>query len=167
MRMRPATERDAEGMCRVLNPIIETGGTTAHEKTFDKERMIAEFIAPHRLVCCFLAEEDGQTLGFQSLEWCDPAWNGPGKLPEDWTVIATFVSGAARGKGVGAALFKATRSAAMHHGVTTIDATIRADNVLGLGYYSAMGFVDYDRIAGAPLSDGTMMDRIRKRFDFV
>ena len=47
----------------------------------------------------------------------------------------------------------------------TIDATIRADNTGGLAFYGRMGFTDYDCVAGVPLKDGTLVDRIRKRFD--
>jgi ribosomal protein S18 acetylase RimI-like enzyme len=48
-----------------------------------------------------------------------------------------------------------------------IDATIRADNTGGLAFYSRQGFVDYDRLVGVPLEDGTPVDRLRKRFDIT
>ena len=41
------------------------------------------------------------------------------------------------------ALFAATVAWARAHGVTAMNATIRADNVVGLGYYAKRGFVDY------------------------
>ena len=62
-------------------------------------------------------------------------------------------------------LFSATRFAAKAAEVKTIDATIRADNVGGLKYYSGLGFTDYDVLKQIPLNDGTPVDRIRKRFD--
>ncbi|MDB5552313.1 MAG: GCN5-related N-acetyltransferase, partial [Rhizobium sp.] len=67
-------------------------------------------------------------------------------------------------KGVGTALFPVTRAAAEKLGLAFINATIRADNVSGLAYYTAMGFEDYDRQVGVPLLDGTPVDRIKKRF---
>jgi len=67
--------------------------------------------------------------------------------------------------GIGQKLFSATRFAAKAAEVKTIDATIRADNVGGLKYYSGLGFTDYDVLKQIPLNDGTPVDRIRKRFD--
>ncbi len=66
--------------------------------------------------------------------------------------------------GVGRALFPATRAAAEELGLEFINATIRADNVSGLAYYSKMGFEPYDRLVQVPLLDGTPVDRIKKRF---
>jgi len=78
---------------------------------------------------------------------------------------ASFVASAAAGKGIGQHLFAATKKAAMDAGAAVIDATIRADNVAGLRYYSGLGFVDYDLLKDVPLQDGTRVDRVRKRFD--
>ena len=64
-------------------------------------------------------------------------------------------------------MFAATLEAARAARVAVIDATIRADNTGGLAFYARQGFVDYDRLVGVPLKDGTPMDRIRKRFDIT
>ena len=50
-------------------------------------------------------------------------------------------------------------------GLSSISATIRADNGMGLGYYDKMGFRDYSVAYGVPLRDGRPVDRITKRFD--
>ena len=161
MIVRAATEADADGMVHLLNAIIEKGGTTAHQTLFDADRMRGHYIAPAENICCHVAVTGAEVLGFQSLIWPDPA----PPMPQGWALIASFVSASAAGQGVGRALLQATTSAARDAGVTTIDATIRADNASGLGYYSAMGFVDYAFRKGVPLSDGTPVDRIRKRLD--
>lgn len=152
-------------MCAILNAIIAKGGTTAHQRPFDEARMLAHYIRPPRLISCTVAEDAGRLLGFQHLEWCDPDWPGPGKLPADWAVIASFVADGEQGRGIGKALWSVTRIAAETAGVRTIDATIRADNTAGLRYYSGIGFADYDRLVALPLRDGTRVDRQRKRFD--
>lgn len=61
-------------------------------------------------------------------------------------------------------LFQATLAAAEELGLEFINATIRADNVGGLAYYTRMGFEPYDRLLQVPLLDGTPVDRIKKRF---
>lgn len=162
--VRAATEIDAVSMCEMLNPIIKTGGSTAHINLFSPERMQKHYIAPPRSISCVVAEKNGLVLGFQALEWSDPDWSGIDPIAGDWAIIASFVSETARGLGVGRALFSETMKHASRHNVVAIDATIRADNLSGLGFYTALGFVDYGIVPNVALSDGTCIDRIRKAF---
>lgn len=162
MIIRPALPSDATDMVVLLNKIITAGGTTAHQELFDEDKMLRHYIAADGLISCQVAEIAGNVLGFQWVRWADPVADG---APKDWGIIASFVDNDAAGKGLGQHLFRATRTAAAKAGVVAIDATIRADNVPGLRYYSGLGFTDYDRIVGSPLSDGTIVDRVRKRFD--
>ena len=143
LHLRAARAGDAEALCAVLNPIIAAGGTTAHRRPFDPERMIRHYIAPPRGVACTLAERDGEVLGFQALERADPDWPGEDSLPEDWAVIATFVRPGLTQGGIGGRLFEVTRAAARDAGIVAIDATIRRENTGGLRYYSRMGFEDW------------------------
>ena len=79
-------------------------------------------------------------------------------------MIATFVGEGHRGLGVGRALFALTLDAARAADIVAIDATIRADNTMGLAYYAQMGFADHALIKDAPLRDGTKIDRVQKVF---
>ncbi|MGX9856559.1 N-acetyltransferase family protein [Limimaricola variabilis] len=151
-------------MCAVLNPLIAAGGSTAHRRPFDAERMLHHYLAPPMLVSCIVAEVEGRVRGFQSLV---RAGDPDDPLPDGWTVIASFVAPGMEGRGIGGRMFAATRAAARAAGIVAIDATIRADNAAGLAYYTAMGFEDWDRLHAVPLSDGTPVDRIRKRFDLT
>lgn len=160
--IRPATRDDAPALTQVVNPIIAAGGTTAHQTPFDASRLLRHYVVPPRLVCCHVAVRDDQPIGFQTLVWPDDEGD---PFPDGWAIIASFVSPDAVGTGVGRALFAATRTVAARSGVRVIDATIRSDNVSGLGYYRALGFRDYDRLPSVPLRDGTKVDRIRKRYD--
>ena len=162
--LRPATEADALAMADLLNRIIEAGGTTAHQSRFDDARMLSHYIAPPLAISCFVAELKDEVIGFQALERADPDWQGEGKLPDDWAVIATFVGEGHRGLGVGRGLFAFTLEAARAAEVVAIDATIRADNALGLAYYAQMGFADHALIKDVPLRDGTKIDRVQKVF---
>lgn len=161
MIIRIAEERDAAGMVAVLNPIIARGGTTAYEEPYDNTLMLNNYISNVHGICCHVAEEDGVILGFQKLDWLHEDER------EGWGSIASFVAGSAAGKGIGYQIFNATKAAAVAADATAIDATIRADNVPGLRYYGGLGFVEYDRIIGVPLNDGTPVDRVRKRYDLT
>lgn len=159
---RPAEPADAPQMTILLNEIITIGGTTAHQRPFDDARMLRHYITPDHHISTIVAELDGAIAGFQMLVWPNP---DEGPMPDDWGFIGSFVKVGITGQGIGRALFTATCAAARAAGCRYIDATIRADNVSGLQFYGAMGFVDYDIMRDVPLRDGRLVDRIRKRFD--
>lgn len=164
---RSATPDDAASMCALLNPIIEDGTSTAHRRLFDKDRMRETHITAPRLIQTTLALAGEDLMGFQLLEWADPSYDGPEALPDGWAVIASFVRSGSQGMGIGQTLWRDTLLAAKRANVTSIDASIRADNVSGLAYYSGLGFSDYASIKDMVLSDGTRVDKIRKRFDIA
>jgi len=166
---RSAVPIDAATMANLINAIISSGGTTAHQKLYSVERMVKEYIDSANGISCVVAEFDGEIVGFQTLEW---PYEEESELPDNWVtfpdnwaIIATFVRQGQTGRGIGRALFRDTRMAAANSAVETIDATIRADNTGGLIYYSRMGFVDYKTAKDVPLDDGILVDRISKRFD--
>ena len=96
---------------------------------------------PDRIACSVAEEAAGRILGFQSLRRMTAG--NPHGVAEGWGFIGTHVSPSAARQGVGSALFRATLAAARHAGVENIDASIGADNALGLAYYHAMGFRTY------------------------
>lgn len=142
LELRQATPEDAPALTALMNEIIAAGGTTAFKSPFDTDRMTREFIAPPTAISCFAAYENARLLGFQVLFWRGD-YPGAYALPEDWALIGSYVSAAARGKGVGAALFERTRAAAKAAGVRYIDATIRKENAGGQIFYTRLGFEDY------------------------
>lgn len=157
MKIRKAVPSDAEPLSILLNEIIRAGGTTAIETPLVPMEFADWFIEGRFALACHVAELDGMLLGFQSLSlFGDP--------PDGSADIGTFARMHPKTRGVGRALFPATRAAAEKLGLEFINATIRADNVGGLAYYTAMGFADYGREVGVPLLDGTPVDRIKKRF---
>ena len=159
---RPAVPSDAPQMTDLLNEIIAIGGTTAHEVPLTEIEMLHHYITPDHHISTIVAELDGAVVGFQMLVWPNP---DDGPMPDHWGFIGSFVKVGITGQGIGRALFSATCATARAAGCLHIDATIRADNASGLRFYSAMGFTDYDIIRAAPLRDGRLVDRIRKRFD--
>lgn len=162
LSVRPATPADAVAMADLINAIIAIGGTTAYEEPFDAASMDAAYISLPQLVSCFVAEAGGEIVGFQGLM---RSFDPDDPLPDDWATIGTFARVGVQRGGIGAALFASTVEAARAAGVAVIDATIRADNTGGLAFYTRRGFVDYARLVGVPLKDGTPVDRVRKRFE--
>ena len=164
---RKVIPADAPSMCDLLNPIIQEGSTTAHRSLFNEDRMRQTHIEEPRLIQTTLAFQEDRLMGFQLLEWSDPTFEGPEALPKNWCVIASFVRSGSQGLGIGQFLWRETLLVAKKAKVAFIDASIRADNAPGLAYYSGLGFQDYSRIDGLKLSDGTSVDKIRKRFDIA
>ena len=154
----PASSVHVPQMCDLLNEIIEIGGTTALETPFDHDTLARAYLSGDDHISCFVAlDEAGDVAGFQALLRHDG-------LPQGWADIATFARVRPKLRGVGAALFAATRDFARATGIIAINATIRADNTGGLSYYEKMGFETYAVEKGRPLRDGTPVDRISKEF---
>jgi GNAT superfamily N-acetyltransferase len=158
MKVRVAGLADVPGLLAIQNEIIRIGGTTAHETPMTPERFIALYLTEPAAICCHLAEDAAGVIGFQVLGFY------PG-LPEGWADIGTFVAPDRQRTGAGVALFTATVAVARTRGIGVINATIRADNVPGLGYYARRGFVDYAVDADFTLKDGTKVGRVSRRFD--
>jgi L-amino acid N-acyltransferase YncA len=157
MIVRPARNGDADAISAILNRIIAIGGTTAHQSAFDPASAQAHYIEEPLVV--FVAEDDdGRVLGFQAL-------HPHSDLPAGWADIATFVDPNLQQGGIGAALFARTTDAARAVGLQALNATIRADNRLGLRYYSKCGFVDYSHDPQWALRDGRIVGRVSKWFD--
>jgi len=157
LNVRPAVEKDLKELCLILNKIIEIGGTTALENKLSTNQFKSDFLPGENCLCCFVAEDEkGIILGFQSLSVHKD-------LPHSWADIATFVCITHKTRGVGSRLFKDTMEFSRRSKIECINATIRADNVSGLGYYSKMGFEDYSVEKVVPLQDGTLVDSISKK----
>lgn len=157
--VRAMQASDVEQGCALLNEIIRIGGTTAFMTEFDAPGFAAAFLTDDRVICCHVAvDSGGNVAAFQ--------WLGVNnQLPQDCADIASFARQSNPLRGAGRALFPVTAQAARDKGYAQINATIRADNTPGLGYYAAMGFEDFSVTKYVPLSDGTLVDRVSKRFD--
>lgn len=156
LRVRPYAPGDEAALADILNAIIAAGGTTAYETPFTPETLRTRHLDGPSVLCCHVALAEGVPVGFQVL-------NTYPSLPEGWGDIASFTRRAPPVPGAGRALFAATRARARALGLVALNATIRADNVPGLGYYAKMGFVDYAVIPAVPLGDGTPVDRICRK----
>ena len=138
VHIRSAQLFDAGAMARLLNAIIEKGGTTALKGPVTAETL-RDWMRQKDI--WHVAELDGEILGFQ--------WVGQNPdLPPGACDIATFVALGKHGLGVGSKLFEATRKAAKAAGYAWINATIMDFNEGGLAYYGSRGFEDWARPEG-------------------
>lgn len=154
--VRPMLREDVSEACRLLNDIIEIGGTTAFEIPFSEALFAQSYLKGDDKICCHVAvDPQGCVAGFQWLGFHDA-------LPEDCADIATFARRTDPVRGVGRALFSATKETATKLGFNWINATIRADNGPGLRYYSKMGFHEHSVRHAVPLRSGRPVDRISK-----
>ena len=156
LSVRPTLAADLPDLTAILNAIIAAGGTTGYETPFTPDSFAEKFLTGPALLSSFCVLDGATPAGFQVL-MRDP------RLPPDWASIASFTRRDPPLKGAGRALFAATLARARALGLVAIDATIRADNVPGLSFYTKMGFVEYDRARAVPLRDGTPVDRIHHR----
>ncbi len=155
MTIRKGTPADAVQIVPLLQEIVDAGGTTAFEGTVPLDFLADILDGSTSRAVVHVADVDGEVLGFQYFFPHDDD-------PEETATIATFAKLGGTQRGIGSALFSATRKAAKAFGYSQIDATIRADNLGGLAYYARMGFVDHHVRRAVPLKDGTPVDRVTK-----
>ena len=159
IEVREARREDAAGLAELLNAIIARGGTTALEDPYTADRFAWAYIDGPDVHCCFVAVDTrtGRPEGYQSL-------GRSRDLPAAIGDVGTFARLGGAQRGVGSALFAATRARAAQLGLAAINATIRADNAGGLAFYAKQGFQDHSITPDVPLKDGTPVDRVNKRF---
>lgn len=155
---RPTTLTDISALCALQGRIVRIGGTTAREIALQEGPFAEAYLTGTDVICCHTAVLDGRAVGFQSVG-LNPA------LPPGWGDIGTFVDPDLQGTGAGQVLFAATLTAVRAAGLSTLNATIRADNVPGLAYYARIGFRDYGAEPLYALSSGRVVGRVHRRFD--
>lgn len=159
IRVRPALGLDAGSMARLLNAIIDKGGTTALTRPVTAEDINAWMSENAEKSAWHVAVDGSESVvGFQ---WISPH----PQLPTEAVDVATFVQVGRTGLGIGSALFSATTKAAKTLGYAWINATIRADNDGGLTYYQSRGFRDWHHDQQVTLDSGLVVDKISKRYD--
>lgn len=157
--IRRATLADVAAMVALQNAVIRTGAFSAYQHEVTEDWFADAFLTGPAAICCHLAEGVG-LVAFQTLE------RHP-LLPSGWADIGTFAAPEARRSGAGRGLFATTVAVARGAGVSTINATIRADNATALAYYAAMGFADYAHDPDWRLQDGRVRGRVSKRLDLL
>ena len=130
---------DALEMSALLEQLASLGKRSLpSDPDFVRNRYIAH---PDNIQCTVAEDEDGAILGLQILKVASKG-NAYG-VDVGWGIIGTHVKPNTARRGVGRALFQATRKAATDAGLMKIDATIAASNSDALSFYDAIGFHTY------------------------
>lgn len=150
--VREIETRDAAACTDLLNHTIALGGTTAYEEPYSVDGFAAHYIG--ETATCFVALKGDRIVGFQG------AFDkGNGDLS-----IGSFADQRDPVRGVGRALFEATKADARAKGYKRILAIITEDNAPGLAYYAAVGFTDWKRVEKDAVRAGKPVDRIYKEY---
>lgn len=138
IEIRRARPSDAQDMTDVQNAIHRAG---LRASPVDIAAIRERYLDPEYTIACTVALQEARVVGFQSLKHAWP--ENPYGVAKGWGIIGTHIHPDVGRSGLGRRLFVESLAAARAAGVRHIDATIGADNVAGLAYYRAMGFVAY------------------------
>jgi L-amino acid N-acyltransferase YncA len=132
--IREAGLDDAEAISSIINDIVAEGRTSLRTFTPEEEREFLGAQKPREAI--FVAEEDGDVIGFQ----------GIGEFAQ-WSLsmahvgnILTFVKRDHRGRGVARLLTETTLRFARENGYEKISTYIIADNEPAVEFYKGLGF---------------------------
>ena len=136
--IREARPDDAEGVVRILNPIIAAGVYTVFDAPFtsDAEREYIRKLPPRGIFLVAIAQPDDAVVGFQSME----PFAGYTHAFDHVGVLGTYVDLERRRQGIATRLFEATCAAALRKGYEKIFTFVRADNPGALETYLRQGF---------------------------
>lgn len=151
---RAMTAADLPVCVEILNAIIATGGTTAHEDPLTLDAFRDHYFDDPKVVN--VVTDGNRIVGFQA------CYEGEGGL----FYIGSFTDQTNPVKGAGRVMFAKTRADCAALGGTAIIAKITADNGPGLGYYAAMGFADDHTLPrDHQRRTGAWVDRVVKRLE--
>jgi L-amino acid N-acyltransferase YncA len=138
IRVRPIRTEDAEGVVKVLNPLILSGENTALDRvvTAEEEKTFINGFPVRGVFHVAERADDGVIVGFQNIEPFATYTDAFAHVG----IIGTYVDQSGQRQGIGRLLFEATRLAAKEKGYEKFIAFVRADNIGGLAYYKRIGF---------------------------
>jgi RimJ/RimL family protein N-acetyltransferase len=98
----------------------------------------------------------GQVVGYQSLDLYSPILSSMAHVGQ----LGTFLLPEWRRRGVGLALFDATKRFAASMGYHKLVIQVRASNVSAHAFYKRLGFVECGRLRAQVIVDGMQDDEI-------
>lgn len=156
--IRDVDPADADGIVRILNPIIEARVFTAFDTPFsvDAERDYILNFPPQGIWKVAIRQADQRFAGFQIME----PFATYTKAFDHVGTLGTYVDLGLRRQGVAKRLFDATFRAAEQKGYEKIFTFVRADNPAALRAYLGQGFVVIGTAQRHAKIDGRYIDEI-------
>jgi L-amino acid N-acyltransferase YncA len=144
VRVRRATEADAEAIVDVLEGIVSERIYTAIERPWsvDDQRRYLLSLSPREAF--HIAEiHQGTVIGYQSLDLYSPILHSMAHVCQ----LGTFLRPDARRRGVGQALFQASLKFAHERKFSKIVIQVRASNSGAQAFYRQLGFRECGRLS--------------------
>jgi len=156
-QIRRAVAADAAGIAGVMRAVVAERVHSAIDRawTADEERRYLESLSSRETFHVAI-EDSGAVVGCQSLELYSTVLTTMSHVAQ----VGTFVLPSWRGRGVGPALFEATRPFAERAGYRKLVITVRGSNASALSFYRALGFVECGRLSEQVVIDGVEDDEV-------
>lgn len=153
LSVRSMQAADVPACCALINHSIAQGGTTAHEEIYSEDGFANDYFECPTIVN--VVEAQGRIVGFQAAFEQDPGVFSIGSFTDRRNPV----------KGAGRALVTQMIQDCRAAGGSVILAKITSDNTAGLGFYTRVGFDDWQvwpKDHQRP--KGHWVDRIVKRY---
>jgi len=156
-QIRRAVADDSAGIAGVMRAVVAERVHSAIDRawTADEERRYLESLSSRETFHVAI-EDSGAVVGCQSLELYSTVLTTMSHVAQ----VGTFVLPSWRRRGVGPALFEATRPFAERAGYRKLVITVRGSNASALSFYRALGFVECGRLSEQVVIDGKDDDEV-------
>jgi RimJ/RimL family protein N-acetyltransferase len=156
-QVRRATDRDAEGIARIMHAVAAERVHSAIDCawTIEQERSHLASLSTREAFHVAIADA-GNLVGCQSLELYSAFLSSMAHVAQ----VGTFILPTWRGQGVGQTLFQATRPFAVSAGYRKLVIQVRASNASALSFYQRLGFQECGRLRRQVVIDGKDDDEV-------
>jgi L-amino acid N-acyltransferase YncA len=160
-QVRRAALEDAEGIAKVLDAVVAERIYSAIDRawTGTEQRTYLASLSAREVFHVAIAAS-GEVIGYQSLDLYSPILSSMAHVGQ----LGTFLLPDWRSRGVGRALFRATRHFAAAAGYRKLVIQVRASNATAQAFYKRFGFVECGRLRAQVMMDGKEEDEIVMEF---
>lgn len=157
IHVRRASAEDAPGIAKVLEAVVSERLHSAIDRawTVDEQRTYLASLSSREAFHVAI-DASGRIVGYQSLDLYSAVLSSMAHVGQ----LGTFVLPDWRGRGVGRALFTATRQFARSAGYRKFVIQVRASNLAAQHFYKQRGFIECGRLVAQVLIDGQMDDEV-------
>jgi ribosomal protein S18 acetylase RimI-like enzyme len=156
-QVRRATPADAGGIAGVLTRVVAERDYSAIDRAWspDEQRRYLESLSD-REAFHVATDTAGEIVGYQSVDRYSSVLLSMSHVAQ----LGTFLLPDWRGRGLGRALFAATREFAVAAGYRKLVIQVRASNAQAQGFYRRIGFLECGRLRDQVIIDGKTDDEI-------